>query len=121
VPATEDFAVSDLSGTVPANDDPRSTASYRAARALVIILGIFIVLALIALIVGFVWRLTRHSEPQSVADVPQIYQLKDGAKIIDMKSDAGHVILRIKTDQGEEVEIIDDASGRVVSRIIAPK
>ena len=113
--------MSDLSGTAPATDDPTNTASYRAARALVIILGIFIMLALIALIVGFVWRLTHHNAPQSVADVPQIYQLKEGAKIIDMKPDAGHVILRIKTDQGEEIEIIDDASGRVVSRIIAPK
>ena len=113
--------MSDLPSTAPATDDPTNTASYRAARALVIILGIFIVLALIALIVGFIWRLTKHAEPQSVADVPQIYQLKEGAKIVDMKPDAGHVILRIKTDQGEEIEIIDDASGRVVSRIIAPK
>ena len=113
--------MSDLSGTVPANDDPRNTASYRAARALVIILGIFIMLALLALIVGFVWRLTNHNHPQSVADVPQIYQLKEGAKITDMKADSGHVVLRIRTDQGEEIEIIDDASGRVVSRVIAPK
>ncbi|HSC19989.1 MAG TPA: DUF6476 family protein [Rhizomicrobium sp.] len=113
--------MTDLSGTVTANDDPRNSSSYRAARALVIILGVFIVLALIALIVGFVVRLTGHSRPQSVADVPQIYQLKEGAKVIDMKADSGHVILRIRTDQGDEIEIIDDASGRVVSRVIAPK
>lgn len=114
--------MSDLSGTAPANDiDPRSTASYRAARALVIILGVFIVLALVALVVGFIVKLTAHNRPQSVADVPQIYQLKEGAKITDMKVDSGHVILRIRTDQGEEIEIIDDATGRVVSRVIAPK
>jgi flagellar basal body-associated protein FliL len=113
--------LTDLSGTAPANDDPRSTASYRGARALVIILGVFIVLALIALIAGFVVRLTSHNQPQSVADVPQIYQLKEGAKITDMKADSGHVVLRIRTDQGEEIEIIDDASGRVVSRVIAPR
>jgi len=113
--------LTDLSGTAPANDDPRNTASYRAARALVIILGVFIVLALVALIAGFVVRLTSHNRPQSVADVPQIYQLKEGAKITDMKADSGHVILRIRTDQGEEIEIIDDATGRVVSRVIAPK
>ena len=113
--------MSDLSGTAPANDDPRNTASYRAARALVIILAIFIALALVALIVGFVMRLTSHNQPQSVADVPQMYQLKEGARITDMKVDSGHVILRIRTDQGEEIEIIDDASGRVVSRVIAPK
>lgn len=113
--------MTDLSGTVPANDDPRNTASYRAARALVIILAIFIVLALVALVVGFVVRLTGRNQPQSVADVPQIYQLKEGAKITDMKADSGHVILRIRTDQGEEIVIVDDASGRVVSRVIAPR
>lgn len=113
--------MSDLSGTAPANDDPRNTASYRAARALVIILAVFIALALVALIVGFAIRLTGHNRPQSVADVPQIYQLKEGARITDVKVDSGHVILRIRTDQGEEIEIIDDASGRVVSRVIAPK
>ncbi|MFL6690425.1 MAG: DUF6476 family protein [Alphaproteobacteria bacterium] len=114
--------MSDLSATVPANDDPRNTSSYRAARALVIILGVFIALAFIALIVGFVVRLTGHSnKPQSVADVPQIYQLKEGARIVGMEADSGHVILRIRTDQGDEIVIVDDASGRVVSRIIAPK
>lgn len=113
--------MSDLSGTAPANDDPRNTAGYRAARALAIVLGIFIMLALIALIVGFVVRLTGHGRRQSAADAPQILQLKEGARITDMKVDSGHVILRIHTDQGEEVEIIDDESGRVVSRVIAPK
>ena len=49
-----------------------------------------------------------------------MYQLKTGARIVDTKADAGHVILRIRTDQGEDIEIIDDASGRVVSRILAP-
>ena len=111
-----------MSGTVPANDDPRNSASYRAARALVIILGIFIMLALIALIVGFVWRLTGHgTASQGENPNPEMYQLRTGARITDMKVDSGHVILRIKTDQGEEIEIVDDASGRVVSRIVAPK
>lgn len=112
--------MTDLSGTAPANDDPRNAASYRAARALVIILGIFIMLALIALIVGFIWRLTGHGAAPA-SEVPQIYQLKTGAKITDMKVDSGHVILSVRTDQGEEIVIVDDASGRVVSRVIAPK
>ena len=114
--------MADLSGTAPANDDPRNTASYRAARALVIILAVFIVLALIALIVGFVMRLTGHTAAsQPPGDVPQIYQLKTGARITDMKVDSGHVILSVHTDEGEEIVIVDDASGRVVSRVIAPK
>jgi flagellar basal body-associated protein FliL len=111
-----------LSGTVPANDDPRNAPSYRAAKALVIILGVLIVLALIALIVGFVMRLTGHGSATADAYAsPQMYQLRTGAKITDMKVDSGHVILRIHTDQGEEIQIVDDESGRVVTRIVAPK
>ncbi|HEY1962829.1 MAG TPA: DUF6476 family protein [Rhizomicrobium sp.] len=114
--------MSDMSTTVPANDDPRNSASYRAARALVIILAVLIALALIALVVGFVWRLTGHGTASETENTnPELYQLGNGAKITDMKVDSGHVILRIKTDQGEEIEIVDDVSGRVVSRIVAPK
>ena len=112
--------MSDLPGTAPANDDPRNVPGYRAARTLAIVLGVFIVLAFIALIVGFVVRLTGHGGDSLPAVGPQMYQLRTGARIIDMKVDSGHVILRIRTDQGEEIEIIDDASGRVVSRIVAP-
>jgi flagellar basal body-associated protein FliL len=111
-----------MSGTVPANDDPRNSASYRAARALVIILAVFIAMAFVALIAGFVWRLTGHGNAsQAESTNPEMYQLGNGAKITDMKVDSGHVILRIRTDQGEEIQIVDDASGRVVSRIVAPK
>ena len=113
--------MSDLSGTAPANDDPRNRASYRAARALAIVLGIFIMLALIALILGFVIRLGGNAQQHSAAGVPQILQLKEGARIVDMKVDSGHVVLRIHTDQGEEIQIIDDESGRLVSRVIVPK
>jgi hypothetical protein len=102
-------------------EDPTKTTAYRVAKAAVIILGILIAIAFVALIVGFIYRLTHNSNaPQAMEGTPLMYQLKTGAKIVDMKADAGHVILRIRTDQGEEIEIIDDASGRVVTRIVAP-
>ena len=114
--------MSDLSGMAPANDDPTKTTAYRVAKAATIVLGVLIALAFIALVVGFVLRLTGHKTAMTpAADAPQMYQLRTGARIVDMKVDSGHVILRIRTDQGEEIEIVDDASGRVVSRIVAPK
>ena len=113
--------MSDLSGTTPAND-PTNTTAYRVAKSATIILGVLIALAFIALVVGFVLRLTGHKTAgTSAPEAPQIYELRTGAKITDMKVDSGHVILRIRTDQGEEIEIIDETSGRVVSRVVAPK
>jgi len=112
-----------ISGTAPANDDPTNNRAYRMARAATIILGILIMLAFAALVIGFIWRLTGHgpgSTPVSSGS-PEMYQLRTGAKITDMKVDSGHVILRIRTDQGEEIQIIDDNTGRVVTRVVAPK
>ncbi len=113
--------MSDLPGTAPAIEDPTKTTAYRVAKSAVIILGVLIAAAFVALIVGFVYRLSHNTgAPQAVSATPLMYQLKTGAKIVDMKVDSGHVILRIRTDQGEEIAIIDDDSGRVVSRIVAP-
>ena len=114
--------MSDLSGTAPANVDPTNTTAYRVAKAATIVLGVLIALAFMALVVGFVLRLTGHRTAMTPPpEAPQLYQLRTGGRITDMKVDSGHVILRIRTDQGEEVAIIDDASGRIVGRVVAPK
>lgn len=114
--------MSGLPGTVPANDDPTNTRAYRVAKTATIVLGVLIAFAFMALVVGFILRLTGHSTSvEAPAEAPQIYQLRNGAKITDMKVDSGHVILSIKSDQGQEVEIVDEESGRVVTRIVAPK
>jgi hypothetical protein len=114
--------LSDVSGTVPANDDPRSNSGYRAARALAIGLGILMVLMFIVVVVTLMTRVLGHGTPAPTSlGNASIDQLPAGSRIADMKVDAGHVVLRIRTDQGEEIRIIDEASGRVVSRVIAPK
>jgi hypothetical protein len=114
--------LSGLPGTVPANDDPSNSRAYRVAKTATIVLGVLIALAFSALVIGFILRLTGHrTSVEAPAEAPLIYQLKTGAKITDMKVDSGHVILSIKTDQGQEIEIVDEESGRVVSRIVAPK
>ncbi len=114
--------MSNVSGTVPANDDPRNSASYRAARALAIGLGVLMVLMFLVVVVTLMTRVFGHSAAPSVAsEGSAIDQLPAGSRITDMRTDSGHLVLRIRTDQGEEIRIIDDASGRVVSRIVAPK
>jgi hypothetical protein len=110
----------ELSGTAPANDDPRNTPSYRAARAVAIGLGILMVGMLLVVVATLVGRIFGHST-NATSRASSIDQLPAGSRIIDVKADSGHVILRIRTNQGEEIRIMDDASGRVVSRLIAPK
>ena len=114
--------LSGLPGTAPANDDPTNTTAYRVAKTATIVLGVLIMLAFLALVIGFILKLTGHrTSVETPVEAPQMYQLRTGAKITDMKVDSGHVILSIKTDQGQEIEIIDEESGRVVTRIVAPK
>ena len=108
--------------TAPANDDPRQTSSYRAARALAIGLGLLMMAMFLVVVITLVVRMFGHSAAPSVtSEGAAIDQLPAGSRITDMRTDSGHLVLRIRTDQGEEIRIIDDASGRVVSRIIAPK
>jgi hypothetical protein len=110
-----------MSGTAPANDDPRNSASYRAARALAIGLGILMVLMFIVVVVTLLSRIFGHGGSAPASEAFSIDQLPAGSRITDLKVDSGHLVLRIRTDQGEEIRIIDEGSGRVVSRVIAPK
>lgn len=92
------------------------------AKTATIVLGVLIMLAFLALVIGFILKLTGHrTSVEAPVEAPQMYQLRTGAKITDIKVDSGHVILSIRTDQGQEIEIVDEESGRVVTRIVAPK
>ena len=45
--------------------------------------------------------------------------LPAGAQIQEMQVSGSRLILRVKTDRGEEIDIVDTSDGRVVSRISA--
>jgi len=80
------------------------------------------VLMFIVVVVTLVSRIFGHgSGPSAPPEASSIDQLPAGSHITDLKVDSGHVVLRIRTERGEEIRIIDDTSGRVVARIIAPK
>jgi hypothetical protein len=103
--------------TMPANDDPRSTPSFRAMRAIVIILGVMIVLAFVALIWGFISRLTGHGNdapPQAVD-----YVLPAGSRIVQTQLTAtGRVVMSVQGPGGAaEVYIFDADDGRMLGHI----
>lgn len=105
--------------TAPAtSDDPRAAATYRATKAVVIILGVLIVIALIALVVGVGFKLAgRHGGRGAEAATAT---LPPGAKITAIETSGNRLILGLHTGEGDEVDIVDTDSGHLVARIKAP-
>jgi hypothetical protein len=97
-------------GPLPENQ----TASYKAAKAAVIVLSVLIVMALVALVIGGISKLggktTRRADPAS-------FQLPPGARIVEMQSQPGRLILRVRDRNGEEIDLIDTQDGHLVAQI----
>jgi hypothetical protein len=106
--------VSDASAT---NEDPKSTLSYRLARAAVIILGVLLVIALVLLVVGLAFRMTNRHTTAGSASAPEIYVLAPGARIVSVDAQPGRMILRVHSAAGDEVDIVDTESGRLVGQV----
>jgi hypothetical protein len=112
VPSTED---EDL--TADTADDPKATTTYRALKAVVIILGVLIVLALGALVVGGAMKLAGHHGSGQVAASAVAGSLPLGARIISLQADGDRLIVGVHAPGGDEVDIFDSETGRLVARI----
>src|SRR5438874_13810098 len=99
-------------GLLPENQTP----GYKAAKMAVIVLSILIVLAVMALIIGGITRLGGKTATHSVTG---IFQLPAGARIVEMQSQPGRLILRVREAHGEEIDILDTQDGRLVGQIKA--
>lgn len=97
-------------------------ANYRAARVLVIIMSVLLALAFVGVVWGFIRQgriLMEGRAAQPVAAVPATggIVLPPGAKIVSSSTAAGRLVLELQTPQGQEVRIIDLASGKLVQTI----
>ena len=97
-------------GPVPENQ----TAAYKAAKMAVIILSILIVMAVVALVVGGLTRLGGKTAAHGAAGA---FQLPLGARIVEMQSQPGRLILRVREAHGEEIDILDTQDGRLVGQV----
>ena len=99
-------------------DDPKATTTYRVLKAVVIILGILIVLAFGALVVGAAMKMSGH---RSGATVPVeravAASLPPGARITSLQTSGDRVIVGVHAPDGDEVDIFDVETGRLVARI----
>lgn len=108
-----------------AEADPRSSGSYRAALAAVIILSVLLVAGLVAVAAGFArqYRLyqARHPAPMATAATPDgaavRVMLAPGAHIVSAAAEAGKLVLHVQTAQGAEVDVMDLATGRLTAQV----
>lgn len=87
-------------------------------KAVVIGLGVLIVIAFVLLVVGLATKFNGHTTP-ATTQASTRYPLPAGAKIVDMQTQPGRVILRVRTTTGEEVDIIDTQDGHLISQVKA--
>jgi hypothetical protein len=92
------------------------TPAYKAAKLAVIILSALIILAVIALVVGGITHLGRKTPYRGSTAT---FQLPAGARIIDMQSQPGRLILRVRDAAGEEIDLLDTQDGHLVGQVKA--
>jgi hypothetical protein len=86
----------------------------------VIFLGILILIAMGALVVGLAKKFMHGSASDSAAVPPMAAKslvLPPGAKIETMQVSGDRLVLKVMTGMGEEIDIVDLKDGHVVSRI----
>lgn len=96
-------------------DNYKSSASYRGARAAVILLGVLLAIAFLLLIVGFVYKVSGHRAGGE--GTPVQFTLAHGAKIISTEVSGNRLILHVRSGAGDEIDIIDTADGHLVSQV----
>ena len=108
---------------MPPSDPPANPIVRRVAWILVIIMTALLALALIGVVWGFIrqGRILmegRAAHPPAAAPAPDGgIALPPGTKIISSSTEAGRLVLRLQTREGEEVRIIDLTTGKLVQTI----
>ncbi len=103
------------------NEDPKNTTSYRLARAAVILLGVLLIIAFVALVVGLAMRMSGHGPNAAMAPASTSFTLPAGAEIVSVEAEPGRVVLHARTPAGDEVDIFDTENGRLVAQIKASR
>ena len=98
------------------SDGPASPAIQRGLLALVIVLGVLIMIGVGALIVGAMMGAGRRADP--VADSPYLTAvLAPGQRIESAEIQGNRILMRLSGGEGDELVILDAASGRLLGRI----
>ncbi len=99
------------------------TASQRRLRALVIVLGVLMMLAFGALVVGFIVKLGHGSAPatapaaQAGAPFQSSVALAPGQSVVSTELKDNRLLVRLKGPSSEDIVIVDAATGRELGRV----
>ena len=91
--------------------------AYPFLLAAVILLGVLIVIALGVMVVGLSMRLGGHGARPDTA--PPEVALPAGARVVSADVSGDRLVLRLKGSFGDEIDIVDIETGRVVARVRA--
>ena len=105
--------------------NPKATLGYRLSLAGVIFFGVLIIVGVGVLIVGLMKGWGSHAKRPALAAAtkPVSMTLAPGYRILSSDSQPGRLILHVRSDTVDEIDIIDLNDGRVVAQIhaAAPK
>ena len=102
--------------------DPAAERNLRRLKAVVIILGVFLVLGLLALVAGIIWKASKPkgvsaAEPAALASGAPGLSLPINGTVTDMDLDGNRILLRVRSADGEELIVYDVAKGQIVTRV----
>ena len=101
-------------------------ATYRAALAAVIILSVLLVAGVVALVIGFMRQYEIYQSGHAGAApragmAPALVELEPGAHIVSVQTAPNRLVLQLATPKGDEVEVLDLSTGKLLYRVAAPK
>jgi hypothetical protein len=111
--------LSDLSepGTALLAPSAKSSIAYRGLLAAVILLSVLIVIALGILVGGLVTRFRSGGHDGAASPAPAQFTLAPGNRLISTDVAGDRLILRLRGPAGDEIDIIDIETGRLVAKI----
>jgi hypothetical protein len=108
--------LSEVSGTAPADPSSSPTPSYRVMRTVVIGLGIVMVV-MFGLVIAKLFSAMQGHETSETPGQPTVFTLAPGARIVSTDVQNDRLILHIRNPSGDEIDIIDTESGRLVGQV----
>ena len=102
---------------ISTQSDPRATTGYRLALAAVIALGVLIVIGLALLAAGLLKGAGQHPAAPPAKTVSMT--LAPGFTILSSDTQPGRLVLHIRSDSKDEIDIIDLNDGHIISQIHA--
>jgi flagellar biogenesis protein FliO len=113
--SNDGLAGADLSVNAPAKSGP--PPGQKIVLGVVIFLGVLILIAMGALVVGLAKKFTHGGKTTAPVVAAQSLKLTPGSKIEALEVSGDRLVLRVMTATGEEIDIVDLKDGHVISRI----